>query len=291
MRDFDDIMERGLRLAGLTTFGIGGPAAMLGRPRSVEELGRLLSAAAAQGLAVRVLGAGSNVLVADEGVEGLVVKMAGREFSQIRYLPGGVECGGAVTLPRLVREAAEAGLSGMECLAGIPGSIGGALAMNAGGRYGCMADAVRDVEVMDRHGVRSRLGREDAGFSYRTSRLRGLVVTGCTLKLTPDNPDDVKSRTAAVLDEKRKHQPLGAACAGCVFRNPAEGPPAGRLIEELGFKGQRVGGAAVSDRHANFIVNTGRATCGDVLELVDKIRVAALAGRGTVLDLELDVWS
>ena len=289
--EFDDIVTRGFPLGKATTFGIGGPAEMLARPRSVEELGRLLAAAAAGGLEVRILGGGSNLLVADEGVKGLVVRLAGKAFASVEQLPGGMSVGAGVPLARLVREAASAGLSGVESLAGIPGSVGGALIMNAGGKYGCIGDVVEEVRALGRDGRIVRLRREGCGFGYRSSRLRETIVTGCRLALTPDQPAAVAERTRGVRAEKRRSQPLGQPSAGCVFKNPGPELPAGRLIDELGFKGRRVGRAMVSELHANYIVNAGGARCGEVLELIDAIREAASRAKGVELELEVELWS
>jgi UDP-N-acetylmuramate dehydrogenase len=288
---FDDILEKSADLAAATTFGIGGPAELMARPRSRDELAGLLAAAASGGLRVRVLGAGSNILAADEGVGGLVIRLVGREFGFMEGLPGALRCGTGVRLARLVREAAARGLSGLECLAGIPGTVGGALVMNAGGRYGCIGDLVEEIEALDTEGESQVLSREEAGFGYRRSDLGGMVLTACRLRMTPENPELVGRRTREVLAEKRASQPLDEASAGCVFRNPSDDMPAGRLIEELGFKGRAVGGAVVSERHANYIVNRGGASCGDVLELIDAIREAAAERRGVELEMEVEIWS
>ena len=289
--EFDDILERDFPLRKVTSLGIGGPAEMLARPRSVGELGHLLARGAEEGLPVRVLGAGSNILVADEGVKGLVVKLSGREFARLEHLPGALRCGAGLGLPRLVREAAEAGLSGFEGLAGIPASVGGALITNAGGRYGAIGDQVEEIEALDLGGKPVSVSAQQAGFAYRKSDLSGLVVTSCRLRATPDSPESVADRTREVVREKRAGQPLKAASAGCVFRNPPDGAPAGKLIDELGLKGRRVGGAAISDVHANYIVNDGEARCGDVLELIDAVREAVSRERGVHLDLEIEIWS
>jgi len=288
---FDDILTRDFPLGKATTFGIGGPAEMLARPRSAAELGRVLAAAAAEGIRVRMLGGGSNLLVADEGVKGLVVRLAGKTFASLAQAPGSLVAGAGVPLARLVREAGAAGLSGAESLAGIPGTVGGALLMNAGGKYGCIGDLVEQVQALDPAGAPLSLGRQECGFGYRTSGLRGLVVTGCRLALTADEPAAVARRARRVLAEKRRTQPLKMPSAGCVFKNPAGGEPAGKLIEELGFKGRRVGGAMVSELHANYIVNAGGARCSEVLELIDAIREAAARARGIELELEVEVWS
>jgi UDP-N-acetylmuramate dehydrogenase len=289
--EFDDILEKAAPLAGATTFGIGGPAEYLARPRSRERLAELLAAAAREGLRVRVLGAGSNLLVADEGVAGVVVTLGGRAFAFLEVLPGSLRCGAGLGLARLVREAASAGLSGVECLAGIPATVGGALVNNAGGRYGNLGQVVREIEALDLGGQEVTLSGERAGFGYRSSQLGGLVVTGCRLELAAEDPALVRRRTGEVQREKRAAQPLGEASAGCIFRNPPDGPPAGRLIEELGFKGRRVGGAQVSERHANYIVNRAGARCSDVLELIDAIRGEAARARGIDLELEVEIWS
>ncbi|HOX07788.1 MAG TPA: UDP-N-acetylmuramate dehydrogenase [Planctomycetota bacterium] len=289
--DFDDIVTRGFPLGKATTFGIGGPAEMLARPRSAEELGRLLAAAGAEGLPVRLLGGGSNLLVADEGVKGLVVRLAGKAFASLEQAPAGLSAGAGVPLARLVREAASAGLSGVENLAGIPGSVGGALVMNAGGKYGYIGDVVEEVRALESSGRPLVLGRAECGFGYRSSKLRGLTVTGARLALTPDRPEAVAERTRKVRAEKRRAQPMNRPSAGCVFKNPRPDLPAGRLIDELGFKGRRVGGAAVSDLHANYIVNLGGARCAEVLELIAAIREAASRERGIGLELEVEIWS
>lgn len=289
--DFDDILEASAPLAPLTTFGIGGPAEHLARPRTLSELGRMLTCADQEGIPVRLLGAGSNLLVADEGVGGLVVKLAGREFSRLEMLPGAVSCGAGLSLGRLVREAAEAGLSGLEGLAGIPASVGGALRMNAGGRYGSIGAVTREVRCTDGEGNEVALKRDEVDFGYRQSSLAGLVVTGCTLELTPEAPETVRKRTREVIEEKKRMQPLGEKSAGCVFRNPRADLPAGRLLDDLGFKGARAGGAEVSGVHANYIVNTGAASCADVLELVDRMREGARREKGVDLELELEIWS
>jgi UDP-N-acetylmuramate dehydrogenase len=288
---FDDIVIRDFPLGKATTFGIGGPAQMLARPRSAAELGRLLAEAGAEGLRVRMLGGGSNLLVADEGVKGLVVRLSGKAFAALEQRPGGLVAGAGTPLARLVREAAAAGLSGVESLAGIPGTVGGALIMNAGGKYGCIGDLVEEVQALSPDGKPVSFTRQECGFGYRTSKLRGLVLTGCRLALTADEPKAVGERARRVLAEKRRSQPLRIPSAGCVFKNPAGGAPAGQLIEELGFKGRRVGGAMVSELHANYIVNVGGARCSEVLELIDAIREAAAKARGVELELEIEIWS
>ncbi len=291
LADFDDILEERSPLAASTTLAIGGPAGYLASPRSVAELLELLAVCEEAGHEVRMLGAGSNLLVADEGVAGVVVRLAGREFASLELLPGAIRCGAGLSLGKLVREAAAAGLSGLEGLAGIPASVGGALRMNAGGSYGAIGNTVSGVRVIGEGGSEIELSASESGFAYRDSGLAGLVITGCTLELTPEQPGVVQERTRQVLKEKRCSQPLKEKSAGCIFKNPEAEISAGRLLDELGFRGRMVGGAMVSDMHANYIINAGEASCSEVLELIDLMREAARRERGVELELEVEIWS
>jgi UDP-N-acetylmuramate dehydrogenase len=291
LKRFDDIKQDFVALSGVTTFRIGGPARFMAAPGSLDQLVELLSVASSEGLDVRILGGGSNLLVADKGLEGLVVRLGAREFSAIEFLPGAVRCGAGVSLSRLVSETAAAGLSGLEGLAGIPGSVGGALVMNAGGRYGCLADTVESLSLVDMQGRETRAQANQCGFGYRSSDLDEMVVTHCQLKLTPDEPEIVQKRRAEILAEKKSQQPLAAASAGCIFRNPSKDQPAARLIDAAGLKGCRIGGARVSEKHANFIINENNASCSDVLELIETVRQAVRKFSDVDLELEIELWS
>lgn len=264
-------------LARHTTFRIGGPADVLVEPRDEEELAGVLRLAAREGVPLRILGGGANLLVRDEGVRGAVVRLTGLNCRRRNRVQAGFP------LPRLVRQTLEEGLGGLEPLAGVPGTVGGAVRMNAGGRHGTFGDVVRFVEILTPSGERRRLTRDEAGFRYRGSALDGNLVVAVELDLRPDA--GAAARFASLLEEKRRTQPLDLPSAGCVFKNPPGGA-AGRLIEECGLKGARSGAARVSPLHANFIVNEGGATAADVLRLIDRIR-----GRVPVpLELEIEVW-
>ncbi len=264
-------------LARRTTIGVGGPADCLAEPRDEDELAAVFRAARENGLPVKILGSGANLLVRDEGVRGVVVRLARLDRRD------GLHVGAGFSLPRLVKAAAAEGLAGLEGLAGVPATVGGAIVMNAGGRHGEIGAAVRYVDVMTPQGEFRRRDRDEMGFRYRGAALGGDVVTAVGFDLRPDG--DVRARYESVLSSKKAAQPLDRRSAGCMFRNPP-GLSAGKIIEECGLKGARVGGASVSRKHANFIVNEGGATASDVLRLIDYVRDRV----PVALELEVQVW-
>ncbi len=272
---------RRVQLSTLTTLGVGG-SAELWEVNTADEL------AHATRETFRVLGAGSNLLVADAGVEGHVVKL-GRAYNDVRAFgpgagsPAGVWLGAATPLPGLVRRAGEAGLSGLEGLLGVPATLGGAVAMNAGTRFGEMADTLQEVELMIA-GELVRLSAAELGLSYRRSALpAGSVVTRARLKLTPSSRERVEARLEQV-DAARQGQPK-LKSAGCAFKNPP-GDSAGRLIDARGFKGTRVGQAMISPEHGNFIVNLGGASAAEIAQLLELVR-SKLA---VPLETEWELW-
>lgn len=280
-------IESGLREKGLlvrseeplwphTTMKIGGPAEWFVEPRSIEELAAVVET----GAPLRVLGSGANLLVRDAGIRGGVVRLNRMNRRHGDYVEAGAN------LPTLVKETVAEGLGGLEGLAGIPASVGGAVAMNAGGRHGEIGAVVRSVDVLEGGAVR-RLAREEIGFRYRGTALGERIVLGAELVLAPD-PLAVE-KYDEILAAKKATQPIGCHNSGCMFRNPT-GMHAGRLIDESGLKGKRVGGAHVSRRHANFIVNDGGATADDVLRLVDHVRDTVRRKFGIDLELEIVVW-
>ncbi|ADU50984.1 UDP-N-acetylenolpyruvoylglucosamine reductase [Thermaerobacter marianensis DSM 12885] len=259
-------------LARYTTFRIGGPADVLVEPADEEDLARALAWAQERGVPVTLLGGGSNVLVPDEGLPGLVLRIG---LDGIRWeRPGdggrrGVVVGAGTVLARLVHEAARRGCRGLEPCAGIPGTVGGALVMNAGTRDGSIGQVVDWVRVVEPGGQLAVWPREQCGFAYRSSRMQaeGIPVVAARLVLDPGDPQ-------AILQEIRRHtayrqrtQPLRYPNCGSVFKNPP-GDASGRLIEACGLKGLRRGRAQISEQHANFIINLGGATAEDVLDLM-----------------------
>jgi UDP-N-acetylmuramate dehydrogenase len=288
LRERDIPTRPGHPLASGTTFRIGGPARWLVEPATPSQAADTLRAARECDIPVRLLGGGSNLLVRDGGVDGAVLRL--NRLAGVAWGPdGSATVEGGASLPRLVKEATRRGFSGLEGLTGVPGSVAGALVMNAGGRHGEIGPAVRWVDVLDTDGTPRRLTRDEAGFRYRNSDLRGRIVLGARLELAPVDPAELAARYEDILRDKKETQPLGRPNAGCVFKNPA-GAKAGRLIDECGLKGARQGAARVSRKHANFIVNEGRALADDVLCLIDRIRAEVSARRGVTLELEILVW-
>ncbi len=289
LKDFEPILSENVPLARLTSMKVGGPARFLFQPRSVAELTSLIAALAGESIAWRIIGGGTNIIAADAGFPGALIRLAG-DFTRIAFDGHLATAGAAAPLARFVRECAELGLSGAEGLVGIPGTIGGALVMNAGGRWGSISDILDYVRILDETGL-PRLHRAcEINFSYRASSLKGLIILEAGFVLAEAAPADVARATRDYLDRKRASQDLGASSAGCVFRNPPEGPSAGELIDRAGLKGASVGGALVSHRHANFIVNAGSATAKDVLELVEIVRKRVFEVSGVQLQPEVHLW-
>jgi UDP-N-acetylmuramate dehydrogenase len=276
-------------LSGLTTLGIGGPADRYVVPETEAELADALKGAADEDQPVRALGGGANLLVSDDGIEGVVVSM-----NRLRGLTvsGGLLIAGAgVPTGMLVGRAVRSGLSGLECLVGVPGTAGGAVRMNAGGKYGTIGDRVAWVRGLTARGEEYVFPTEACGFGYRESRLAGTFVTEVALALTP-SAENLTGRVRRIFEEKKAVQPLRAATAGCMFRNPARacGESAGRLIDLVGLRGYVCGGARISPLHANFVENRGDATFEDVLTLVRMARSLVYSRYGIDLSLEVEIW-
>ena len=284
-----EAIRRDVPLAGQTWFGLGGSARYWASPTSRGQLAGVLRWAVEQSIAVRVLGRGANVLVRDRGFDGLVIRLDQPAFCAVRYRGQDVHAGGGANLMHLARDCVRRGLGGIECLAGIPATIGGAVTMNAGGRYGQISDVVESVELMERDGSVHEVGAADLGFGYRRSSVADRVVLGVRFRLSRCSTDDVVGRFHAYWREKSESQPLADHCAGCMFKNPP-GMSAGKLIDDSGLKGMHVGRARVSQRHANFIVADRGASADDVLELVRLVRDRVRRRAGVLLELEIDVW-
>lgn len=284
-------------LAPRTWFGLGGPARWFVRPRGVDGLGAALRSCRQEERPAHILGFGANLLIGDDGVDGVVLSLDQPCFRRIDWGSDRPRAGDDVTITvgagtdmsRLARDAVRRGLAGLECMGGIPGTLGGIIRMNAGGRFGQIADVVRDVTVVDENGDVRRLSKDEVGFTYRRTRLNGAVVCAATLVLRRDDPAALRKRFLEIWQYKKLSQPLADMSAGCVFKNPP-GDSAGRLIEQAGLKGRSVGGACVSPRHANFIVAKEGATARDVLNLIGMIRREVAQRSGIELELEIEVW-
>ncbi len=274
-----------------TSFGVGGPVRYLVEPRDWETFQAALQRGREAGLRVRILGRGSNILVTDEPHDWLVLSTC--RLAGVRRSGTCVEADAGLYLPRLVAAAENWGLGGLEPLAGIPGTVGGAVAMNAGGRYGRVANCLVGATVAGPGGLPHWVDAAELGLDYRYSIVpsTGLLVLSATFQLDKAVPRDLAARRESILAEKHATQPMDARSAGCIFKNPPSGPSAGCLIDRAGLKGTRVGGAVVSPKHANFIVNDNGATARDVLGLIELITQRVLEHSGTRLRAEVEVWS
>lgn len=286
---FSDITKIDEPLCPLTWLKVGGPAQLLIEPRTVEELVEVVKAVAQEELPVRVLGGGSNVLIRDNGFPGVVIKLQGDSFSQVSVSGTTVKCGGGASLSNTISIAVAAGLAGLENLVGIPGTIGGAIKGNSGGRHGDIGQYVKSVDVLTANGERFTRSGDELTFDYRTSSVNELVVLSAELELTKDDPDAISKKMRQIWIVKKAAQPFSFQSAGCIFKNP-RGLSAGALIEQAGLKGTRVGQAEVSDRHANFIVTHEGATAADVIHLIDVIKSRVHEVHGVELETEVKIW-
>jgi UDP-N-acetylmuramate dehydrogenase len=278
-------------LRDFTTWKVGGPAEWFAEPADPHDLLELAAWAAGSGMPLHCIGAGSNLLIADAGLAGLSLCLRRLQGSRLDGGDGWVEAEAGEPLPTLARRAARAGLSGLEWAVGIPGTVGGAAVMNAGAQGGCTAEWLQAVQVLDPRKPDGPFWLEAKclDFSYRHSRLQDepLIVLAARFRLEPGHdPAAVTARTSANLHSRTSTQPYQQPSCGSVFRNP-EPRKAGRLIEELGLKGLRIGGAEVSTLHANFIVNTGQASAVDIDALIQTVQLRVAAEHGVELQPEV----
>ena len=277
-------------LAPLTTWRIGGPAELLATPQDIADVRQAMAFAHRRGLDWRVLGNGSNLLVSDAGVRGLVLRIR-RVLDGIEIGGSRIEAGAGASFPGLAHAAALRGLAGLEFGAGVPGSVGGAIVMNAGWHEFEIGRVVREVTYLEADGEVATYTHDACRFGYRTSVFRGRrgVVLKAALELTHDDASAVNERLSRFSDKRKAGQPTELPSCGSVFLKP-EGDFAGRLIEAAGLKGRRVGGIEVSNKHANFFVNMGGGTAQDVLALVELAEREVLTKFGVRLTREFEIW-
>ena len=277
-------------LAPFTTWRIGGPADVLAQPADAEDLLAAVRWASGTGVAWRIMGNGSNLLVRDEGVRGLVIRL--RKVLDGVWAEGArIEAGAGASLPSVANLAASHGLAGLEFAAGIPGTVGGALVMNAGWHAHEIGSVVEWVDVVIGSGDLARRSRAECAFGYRTSRLKDerTVVLRTCLSLERDDPDAIRARMEEYAVSRKANQPTELPSCGSVFLKP-EVDFAGRLIEQAGLKGFRIGDLQVSPKHANFFVNLGEGTAADALALVEKVESEVAARFGVRLQREFELW-
>ena len=274
------------KLSDLTSFHLGGPVGTYRRPGNLTELQRILRDVHEKGGKLLCVGGGNNLLARDEGFQGTVIDMRG--LSRVAASRTHIIAQAGASLPRLMRLAERLSLSGLEPLAGIPGTVGGGVVMNAGGRFGSISDVVEGVGIILADGRIIFRRKEELQFRYRGCDTGGGIIYEVVLALKFGKRQEIRRRSVEIMNGKRRSQPYGQASAGCIFRNPA-GDSAGRLIDAAGLKGARIGGAMVSMLHANFIVNDGEATTHDVLQLIQRVQESVKDRFGVELELEVQV--
>lgn len=288
--DLRAIVTRAEPLAPLTWFRLGGPAELMARPRNPDQVLKLVRFSREAEIPCLILSGGSNVLVRDQGVSGLVIHLESPAFSDVSIHNQRVEAGAAVPLTVLISQTARAGLAGLETLTGIPGTVGGALRGNSGGRQGAIGPFVRRVTVVDANDEIQVREQDDLSFGYRWSNLDEPVILAAQFELQRDDPESVVRRMRRIWILKKENQPYGHQSSGCIFKNPTPDLSAGTLIDQAGLKGARVGGAEVSDRHANFIIAQPGAAADDVLRLIDQIHQRIWQQFGYDLERQIQVW-
>jgi UDP-N-acetylmuramate dehydrogenase len=287
--DFSEIVQRQVPLAPYTSLKLGGPALVLAQPRSVEELAKLVARCRKEKSPVRVLGGGSNLLVRDEGVAGVVVRLSEPPFSTIAVQGRIVRTGAGALLSSLISETSRHGLTGLESLIGIPGVVGGAIRTNAGSRAGYVAQYIREIEAVDTEGAVQTRSSDELCLGARGDFPEDDIIVAARFELDAEATDSILKRMKKFWIHRKAHQPLSFQAAARMFRDP-QGLTADQLIEQSGLQGTRVGGAEISDRHANYVVVHEGATVRDVLRLIDLIRGRVADHFGQHLELALAVW-
>ncbi len=258
-------------------------------PRSIEELQDAAIRCMENEIPIYVLGLGANLLVSDQGVNGAVFRLSEDFFRRVKLDETGVEVGAGVDMQKLLLRTVRQGLSGLECLAGIPGTVGGGIRMNAGGKFGDIGARVTRVTAMDARGQIFERLKDDLVFDYRSTNISAKFILGAHLELEEDDPARIMRKVKEIWMYKRNSQPLNTKNAGCIFKNP-RGLSAGALIDQAGLKGLRIGGAEVSDKHANFIIAHPGCTADDVTKLIRIIREKVAEKNEIELESEVQIW-
>ncbi len=289
IEDFSEILQRDERLSSHTWLRLGGPAEYFVTPRTEAELLEVIQVCRSQQQPIYILGSGSNLLVRESGVKGVVIKVVDPLLGEVKIDGTSLTAGGGALLSHVVAEAVRSGLGGIEDLVGIPGTIAGAVVGNSGGRTGDIGQLITSVRVLTQDNEIAVRDGDELSFSYRRSGIQDLLVLSATLELTRDDSEELPRRMRKNWIMKRSTQPLTDQSAGCIFRNP-RGLSAGALIEQCGLKGLSVGKARISERHANFIVTEDGATTRDVEQLIGRIQKAVAEKFAVDLELEIKVW-
>jgi UDP-N-acetylmuramate dehydrogenase len=286
-KGLEEIVETNYPLARHTWYGLGGPADFFIRPQSVEQLKDVALRCNENQIPIYVLGFGSNLLISDEGLRAAVIKLDSDQFQKVEFDGCQVTAWAGADLSQLVLTCVEKGLSGIEALTGIPGSVGGAVRMNAGGNFGDIGAAVQTVTLMDNKGAVFEKSKPELMFDYRGTNITAKFILNAKMKLTEGDPEQIMRTVKEIWIHKKNNQPLNS---GCIVKNP-RGASAGALIDRAGLKGLQIGGAVVSEKHANFIIADKKCKSRDVLRLIDAIKDRVKEQFDTELELEIEIWN
>jgi UDP-N-acetylmuramate dehydrogenase len=285
----DSFVQQNVPLARFTWYRIGGPARWFVRPGNIEDLQEAARRCAEANIRTYVLGFGANILVSDGGIDAAVFRFDSDFWRRCEFGENKVEVGAGMDMQKLLLRTIRQGRSGVECLAGIPGTIGGGIRMNAGGKFGDIGSVVQSVQVMDSYGNLYERHKDDLVFDYRTTNISAPFILGATLDLEEEEPERILRKTKEIWMYKRNTQPLNTKNAGCIFKNP-RGLSAGALIDQAGMKGMRIGGAEVSAKHANFIIAHPGCTADDVMTMIKLIREKVFDRNQIHLESEVQIW-
>jgi len=285
----EEIVETDYPLARRTWYGLGGPADFFIRPKTVEQLKKVVRRCNENNIPIYVMGFGSNLLISDDGLRAAVIKLEAEQFAQIEFDGEEVTTWAGAELSKLVLTCVEKGLSGIEALTGIPGSVGGAVKMNAGGNFGDFGAAVESVTLMDGDGNVFEKSKPELVFDYRRTNITAKFILNARLKLNTADSEQIMRTVKEIWIYKKNNQPLNTRNSGCIFKNP-RGVSAGALIDRAGLKGLQIGGAVVSEKHANFIIAEKGCTSRDVKRLIEAIKQRVKEQFDIELELEIEVW-
>ncbi len=285
----DEIVKTNYLLAKHTWYGLGGPADYFIRPKNNDQLKEVVKRCNENKVPIYVLGFGSNLLISDDGLRAAVIKLEIEKFAQIQFDGEVITAWAGAELAKLVLTCVQKGLSGIEALTGIPGSIGGAVKMNAGGNFGDIGAVVESVTLMDGQGKIFERSKPELMFDYRSTNIAAKFVLNARMQLAAADPEQIMRTVKEVWIYKKNNQPLNTKNSGCIFKNP-RGVSAGALIDRAGLKGLQIGGAIVSEKHANFIIAQKGCKSRDVMRLIDAIRQRVKEKFDIELELEIEIW-
>ena len=285
----EKIVETDHPLAEHTWYALGGPADYFIRPRTVKQLKEVVKRCNENKIPIYVMGFGSNLLVGDNGVRAAVIKLEAGEFAQTQFKGEQLTAWAGAELSKLVLTCVEKGLSGIEALTGIPGSIGGAVRMNAGGNFGDIGAAVESVTLMDNHGNIFEKDKPELVFDYRCTNITAKFILNARFGLAGGDPEQIMRTVKEAWIYKKNNQPLNTRNCGCIFKNP-RGVSAGALIDRAGLKSLQIGGAKVSEKHANFIVAEKGCKSRDIMRLIDAVKHRVKEQFDIELESEIEIW-